>query len=542
MNTTLNRTIPVLIATLFILNGVPSIGNPMKINTGKMLPVANADSIHQDTIHAEGISPEKGIAFYEDQLIIYSNSRYQQKMIPGHISFGHEDTYISAPDQLDKYPKERLANNAPFATSPAGMAVSTSNNMLYYTAAGKNRKDKIFAVPVERGRAGSQVALSPAYADILPFCENGDNYRHPAVSPNGELMVFASDRRGAMGGFDLFMVQKNGETWERPVHLGPEINSVQDELYPFIDSENNLFFSSEGHSGFGGMDIYMCRYTGEGWERPINLMQPVNSEKDEFGIKMDPLAKTAFYTTHGAAGMDAWQLIRLELDGAGTLPGELHDRAMNAFEKMFGVAFSSTSEQQVKFPEPISPEELLAEQEAGQASVETEEVTTEAEEKVVEPAENSPVKETREKSEPEMDIETEIQPEPETQTAMEEEKEATKAQEQQAPIETEVKQAGKPAPQAEEKVEPDANAPVFRIQITSTRNSAAGKKVTVAGKTYTVFEYFYKGAYRQTVGAFRDLDEAKSFQSQCRSAGYSQAFVAAFINDERVTDPAVFRR
>ena len=83
---------------------------------------------------------------------------------------------------------------------------------------------------------------------------------------------------------------------------------------------------------------------------------------------------------------------------------------------------------------------------------------------------------------------------------------------------------------------------VFRVQISSSTKSTGGKQVMISGKSYETFEYFYVGAYRQCVGNFRDLDEANALKNSCRAAGYSQAFVAAFINDERVTDPAVIKR
>lgn len=557
MYKTLNTHIFLLIGLATIVNGHPLTINAMHMDPGIIVMIENDDSLKLDTISAAGIFAEKGIAYYQDRLIIYSNSRYQQKMIPDHISFGQEGTYLADPGQLEHYPKENLAAKEPFAHPPAGMAISNVDNILYYTAPGKNNREKIYAVPVEKGPTGSQVVLAPSYADLLPFCENGDNYQHPAISNSGELMVFASDRKGAMGGYDLFMTQKNGERWEHPVHLGNEINSVQDELYPFMDSENNLFFSSEGHSGFGGLDIYMCKYTGEGWERPINLMQPVNSENDEFGIKMDQESRTAFYTSHNGsgragAGEASWHLIRLASDGPGTLPEELHARAMYAFEEMFGVVFSSTAEQQVKIPEPIQPAELLAEQKTQQPADErsaeastterekTENVTKETSEAMTE-APVAELEETTGVGTEEATKVEETEPREEAQVVEATEEAPAKQETAPPPVAEQTAQEAQPEAPKEEATE-DPDAPVFRIQITSTRNSAAGKKVTVAGKTYTVFEYYYKGAYRQTVGAFRDLDEAKAFQSKCRSAGYNQAFVAAFINDERVTDPAVFKR
>jgi hypothetical protein len=99
------------------------------------------------------------------------------------------------------------------------------------------------------------------------------------------------------------------------------------------------------------------------------------------------------------------------------------------------------------------------------------------------------------------------------------------------------------AAQEEETIaEEESEVVVFRVQITSTSKPSTQRSVSIEGKPYEVFEYFYVGAYRQCVGNFRDLDAANAFRSRCRAAGYNQAFVAAFINNERVTDPAVFRR
>ena len=93
----------------------------------------------------------------------------------------------------------------------------------------------------------------------------------------------------------------------------------------------------------------------------------------------------------------------------------------------------------------------------------------------------------------------------------------------------------------EEKVE-DTETVFFRVQITSSSKPKANYKVTVDGKSYPTFEYLYKGAYRYTVGNFTTTREANAFKSKCRTSGFSQAFVAAFINDVRETDPAVFKR
>ena len=90
--------------------------------------------------------------------------------------------------------------------------------------------------------------------------------------------------------------------------------------------------------------------------------------------------------------------------------------------------------------------------------------------------------------------------------------------------------------------EPDSDKVIFRVQILSSSKTNSNPSVTIAGTRYSTFEYFYKGAYRITVGEFATVQEASSFRTQCKNSGYNQAFVAAFRNNERETDPSVFKR
>ncbi|MDX2444293.1 MAG: hypothetical protein QNK30_10895, partial [Bacteroidales bacterium] len=80
----------------------------------------------------------------------------------------------------------------------------------------------------------------------------------------------------------------------------------------------------------------------------------------------------------------------------------------------------------------------------------------------------------------------------------------------------------------------------FRIQISSSQKSLANSIKKVNGESYTVGEYYYKGAYRQTLGNFNDFSPATKFQKNCRASGYNGAFVVAFINNERTLDKSVF--
>jgi len=87
----------------------------------------------------------------------------------------------------------------------------------------------------------------------------------------------------------------------------------------------------------------------------------------------------------------------------------------------------------------------------------------------------------------------------------------------------------------------DPDQVIFRVQILSSSRPNSQSSVTIDGRQYDTFEYYYKGAYRITVGSFATVQEALELRSRCREAGYNQAFVAAFRGNERELDPAVFR-
>ncbi len=119
--------------------------------------------------------------------------------------------------------------------------------------------------------------------ESLPF--NNDDYAvgHPALSPDEQRLYFSSDIPGGYGGTDIYFVTilPSGGYGE-PVNLGSKINSPGDEMFPFISSEGALFFASDYHLGFGGLDIFKSVPFGSEWAIPYNLGPPINSSEDDF--------------------------------------------------------------------------------------------------------------------------------------------------------------------------------------------------------------------------------------------------------------------
>lgn len=108
---------------------------------------------------------------------------------------------------------------------------------------------------------------------------------HPALSPDGKLLVFASDMPGGKGGIDLYTAQLFADgTIGAPVNMGDSINSPGDEMFPTFGPDGSLYFSSTGWLGMGGLDIFTSKFIGRQWSAPENLAAPINSTKDDFSL------------------------------------------------------------------------------------------------------------------------------------------------------------------------------------------------------------------------------------------------------------------
>lgn len=121
----------------------------------------------------------------------------------------------------------------------------------------------------------------------------------PTIAADGITLYFASDRPGGYGGIDLYVARKDLRTgeWGLPQNLGPKINTTGDEKTPFMHSDSEtLYFSSNGHSGFGGYDIFYVRKNDKGeWEEPENIGAPINGATDDTGFFVSTDTKSGYF-------------------------------------------------------------------------------------------------------------------------------------------------------------------------------------------------------------------------------------------------------
>lgn len=138
----------------------------------------------------------------------------------------------------------------------------------------------------------------------LPFCDKTFSTESPCLSRDGKTLYFSSNREGSIGGFDIFYVTVNNDgTYGNPVNLGKGVNTIQDEIYPFIsDNSSVLYFSSNGHQGMGGHDVYMCDVFGKEYQNVLNLGGTINSNWDDFGFSVSDETDTGYMTSNRENG------------------------------------------------------------------------------------------------------------------------------------------------------------------------------------------------------------------------------------------------
>lgn len=122
----------------------------------------------------------------------------------------------------------------------------------------------------------------------------------PSISSNGKMLFFASNRPGGQGGMDIwYSVQDTLGKWSNPKNPGDIINTPGDEMSPYIHFDNRtLYFSSNGHTGMGGFDIFYSRMNDDtSWTKPVNIGYPINTFSDEMGLVIDATGTKAFFST-----------------------------------------------------------------------------------------------------------------------------------------------------------------------------------------------------------------------------------------------------
>ena len=206
-----------------------------------------------------------------------------------------ENGLFAIGSKTDLYYAENIGDNNEYAEAvkikikdktamDIGPATLSEDGKTLYFSKGRKREDKevwgIYSADIDQNLQSNtpkQFAHNYQIFDV----------QHPTLAHDGQTLVFVSDiyiNGVSEGGTDLYVSYKVGESWSRPQNLGRVLNTIENELYPYLHYDGTLYFASKGHNGFGGFDIFFTKQIDGKWMPPQNLGEPINSGYDDLGF------------------------------------------------------------------------------------------------------------------------------------------------------------------------------------------------------------------------------------------------------------------
>lgn len=200
-------------------------------------------------------------------------------------------------------PKQISSVNTKF--HEAAIAITNDGQTLYYTRDNLNKKNRL--TPDRKGT--THLAIYKAtlvdgswenVEEALPFNGKLFSTGHPALSPDNKTLYFVSDREGGYGLTDIYKIDiLDDGTYSEPKNLGSNVNTPGKEMFPFVDSDNILYFSSEGFTNLGLLDIFKSNILNDSLAKPENLGAPFNSGGDDFSFFKNKGEDTGYFSSNG---------------------------------------------------------------------------------------------------------------------------------------------------------------------------------------------------------------------------------------------------
>ena len=263
-------------------------------------------------------------AFFEDGIVFISSQKplSKEKIFDARIESGTMSIFLARRDQNGQLEKpEAFASSLVSALHEGPLTFDKSANNVYFSRnnSENNGKTAKYTEGVSRLKiytAKRQGETNWGLPTELSFDEDNSDACHPSISDDGEKLYFASNRTGGYGGMDIYVCERTKTGWGKPRNLGPKINTSGNELFPFVHADGTLFYSSNGLSKSGGLDIFCVKWNDgdlplflsnkkgkSGIGLPVNLGGPFNSDKDDFGFILDMEGKRGYLTSNRSGGV-----------------------------------------------------------------------------------------------------------------------------------------------------------------------------------------------------------------------------------------------
>jgi tetratricopeptide (TPR) repeat protein len=154
------------------------------------------------------------------------------------------------------------------------------------------------------------------WKQVSAYPHNSDQYSigDVTISEDGETMYFSSDMKGGFGGKDIYVSKMVNNQWSRPKNVGDEVNTSEQEVFPYLHANGTFLFSSDGHAGMGGLDIFKAQVSTDGISEPQNIGYPINSGYDDFGVTLDSLGTHGYLSSNRRNGAYDDDIYEFDMD------------------------------------------------------------------------------------------------------------------------------------------------------------------------------------------------------------------------------------
>ena len=220
------------------------------------------------------------------------------------------DVYSMTKNSDGSYQAAELANNKINTKYHEGLVTFTPDGKTMYFSRESYfekdyEKDSLSKVRYSQLYLFKATKLGDDWDTVESLSLNSENYsvKNPAVSPDGSTLYFASNMPDGYGGFDIYKATINDDgTIGEPVNMGQKINTEGQEMFPYVSSNNTLYFSSNGHLGLGGLDVFYTKEVDGKWTPIRNVGIPVNSNADDFAFTIDEDTEEGFVSSNREGG------------------------------------------------------------------------------------------------------------------------------------------------------------------------------------------------------------------------------------------------
>ena len=238
---------------------------------------------------------------YEQLFFTSTRNEAEGDELSGITGTKNGDIFYSQKDEKGKWGKpQQITSGLNTEFDEGACCFSPDQRVMYLTQCVSDPSYPRYATIVTSNRsdaAWSKVSKLEVTRDTL------SSYAHPAVSPDGEWLYFASDMPGGKGGFDIWRVRLTAAGLGGVENLGEPINTPGDEMFPTFRPNGDLYFSSNGHPGLGGLDIFIARYDKN--KKKVVLEHPgypLNSQADDFGMTFEGAHNKGFFSSNRGDG------------------------------------------------------------------------------------------------------------------------------------------------------------------------------------------------------------------------------------------------